>query len=333
MSTQSRRLRRILRIVTMLQSGGRWSTARLACECGVCERTIFRDLNALSDADIPYYYDRESGSYRVRRDYYLRPPQLSAQEALALICLGRQVGGEGQIPYFEAAGAAADKLTASLPPPLRDAIDRLAPHVHVRLCRGSGQEAEASLLSVVCDAISNRRVLAGHWRHQARDDGRPTAATMHLDPYALVFHQPQWHVVGRHHEDRCVRCLSLSSLGHLACTPQRFVMPGSFSPEPILADGWNPGTPQRTWAVELRIAGVTAERVAAGLWHPTQDIRWHGDDSITFRCSVTDLGPLRQWVADLRSCCTVVRPRGLRRQGSEHLPGLPDSITGRDAAS
>ena len=48
---------RLLYILNLLRSRKNLNAEMLAAECGVTERTIYRDIIALSDANIPIYYD------------------------------------------------------------------------------------------------------------------------------------------------------------------------------------------------------------------------------------------------------------------------------------
>jgi predicted DNA-binding transcriptional regulator YafY len=214
----------------------------------VSQRTIYRDLNAMGDADIPCYHDRESGSYRIRRDYFLRPPQLSQAEALALICLGRGLGGTDQIAALAAAGSAADKLLTALPAHLRVAVERIAPHVHVSLqpaCAGD----VASLFNPIVAAIGSRRVLEVQCDPSVANDFAPQQLGMHLAPY----------VVGRHVEGRCIRCLRLATLVRAMPTSQSFEMPARFDAAALEAAGdGRDGDGGLLHTVELHVAASQA---------------------------------------------------------------------------
>jgi len=54
------RIHRLLKILTLIQSEKGWNVQRLAAECGVAERTIFRDMKMLEGAGIPYFHDEVS---------------------------------------------------------------------------------------------------------------------------------------------------------------------------------------------------------------------------------------------------------------------------------
>ena len=72
---QCERIGRVLRLLGLIQSpNGRWNAQALARELGCSERTVYRDLQTLELTGVPYYWDEEADSYRVRDGY--RAPQI-----------------------------------------------------------------------------------------------------------------------------------------------------------------------------------------------------------------------------------------------------------------
>jgi predicted DNA-binding transcriptional regulator YafY len=115
------RIYRILRLITLLQSGRGWSATELARELEVSRRTVFRDLNTLEMARIPYFFDPETGGYRITRNFFLPPVNLTAGEALALLVLTGRLRGPANAALLPEAGRAAMKLQSALPAALRPA--------------------------------------------------------------------------------------------------------------------------------------------------------------------------------------------------------------------
>jgi len=74
---QCERLGRLLRLLHLIMGKGRWDAATLADELECSRRTVFRFLQTLSMAGVPWYFDESSRSYRVRPGFrfpYVEPP-------------------------------------------------------------------------------------------------------------------------------------------------------------------------------------------------------------------------------------------------------------------
>lgn len=63
---QGERLSRLLRALHCIMGPGRWDADALARELEVSQRTIHRLMQSLSMANVPWYFCKEEGCYRVR---------------------------------------------------------------------------------------------------------------------------------------------------------------------------------------------------------------------------------------------------------------------------
>ena len=77
---QSQRIGRSLRLLCLIQERhGRWDLKSLAEELGCSTKTVQRDLQALEEARIPFYFDKQACCYRLRPGFRLpildEPPE------------------------------------------------------------------------------------------------------------------------------------------------------------------------------------------------------------------------------------------------------------------
>ncbi len=68
---QGERLSRLLRVLHRIMGPGRWDADALAREIEVSPRTIHRIMQTLSMANVPWYFCKEQGCYRVRAGFRL----------------------------------------------------------------------------------------------------------------------------------------------------------------------------------------------------------------------------------------------------------------------
>lgn len=74
---------RVLGVLSLIQSRGRWNAKVIADELGVSERTVYRDLEVLEFAGVPWYFDEAEFCYRLRSDIRFLMLALTDEEAWA----------------------------------------------------------------------------------------------------------------------------------------------------------------------------------------------------------------------------------------------------------
>lgn len=185
------RAARLIRMVLLLQARRSMTAAELAEELEVSERTVARDMLALSEAGVPVYADRgRAGGYRLIGGYRTRLTGLARTEAEALFLSGvpaalREMG------LADAGSAARLKVSAALVPELADAEASVAQRFHLD-APGWWQEPETPpLLPVIAEAVWDDRRLTVRYR---RRDGE---VERELEPYGLVLKAGVWYVAAR----------------------------------------------------------------------------------------------------------------------------------------
>lgn len=66
---QCERLGRLLRLLHLIMGKGRWDAGTLAEELECSRRTVYRLLQTLSMAGVPWYFDENLRAYRVREGF------------------------------------------------------------------------------------------------------------------------------------------------------------------------------------------------------------------------------------------------------------------------
>jgi predicted DNA-binding transcriptional regulator YafY len=127
----------------------------LASRFGVSLRTMYRDLDALREAELPLAAERGRGG-----GYSLPPVNFDVREAVVLLVLGRLASELRLVPFTQTLGAALDKVRAALPPAGQRRLETLS-----RGLTFVGVPAQASQEAV-------RRVVETAWF-----EGRPLRIT------------------------------------------------------------------------------------------------------------------------------------------------------------
>lgn len=125
------RASRLLSILILLQLRRRLTAADLAAEFEVSERTIYRDIDALSAAGVPVYGDRgPGGGFQLVDGYRTQLTGLSAGEAEAATMIGLP-GPAAELGLGAATEAARRKLLAAMPGGGAARADRMATRFHL----------------------------------------------------------------------------------------------------------------------------------------------------------------------------------------------------------
>ncbi|WP_341717812.1 YafY family protein [Micromonospora sp. FIMYZ51] len=189
------RASRLISLLLLLQAREVMTAAELARELEVSERTVYRDVLALSAAGVPVYADRgRAGGYRLLGGYRTRLTGMTRDEAEALFLAGLP-GPAGDMGLADAVAAAELKVLAALPPNLRDAPVRTGQRFHLDVPGWYHRSAPPAWLAELAGAVWGDRVVTLGYRRGDREVSRRVC------PYGLVLKSGIWYLVGRVGDD------------------------------------------------------------------------------------------------------------------------------------
>ncbi|QDY10796.1 YafY family transcriptional regulator [Micromonospora sp. HM134] len=185
------RASRLISLVLLLQSRETMTAAELSRELEVSERTVYRDVLALSAAGVPVYADRgRAGGYRLLGGYRTRLTGLTRDEAEALFLAGLP-GPAGDLGLADAVASAELKVLAALPPSLRDAPARTGRRFHLDVPGWFRESTPPRWLTELARAVWRDGVVVLRYRRGERE------VTRRIEPYGLVLKSGTWYLVGR----------------------------------------------------------------------------------------------------------------------------------------
>lgn len=239
---------RLLSILMLLQTHARLSAAALARELEVSQRTIYRDMEALSAAGVPVYMERgKDGGCCLVEDYRTNLTGLTPEETRALFLLNIPEPLE-QLGMGGALQGALRKLTASLPAGQTHESEHARSRVHL----DTGwwfQEESAEHLDVLRQAVWEDRCL----RLTVHTFIAGDIALEAVEPLGLVAKANTWHLVYRYQHS--LRALAVGSIMQAELLPQSFQRPADFDLAAFWQQ-WRQGVERanRQYAVTLKIA-------------------------------------------------------------------------------
>ena len=315
------RIYRLLRVVTLLQSGRCYSARELAEELQVSRRTVFRDLNMLEMAHIPYYFDSDRGGYRINQNFFLPPVNLTLGEALAVLMLTGRLTNAGELPLLAHGTQAAAKLQSVLPARVRRHVGDVLDHLSVRLGPVASHEGLDSTFQLLSSAIAARNVCRIVYISFA--DRRQLELTIH--PLRLLFHSRAWYLLGFTPKYEQVRTYKLGRIRSLAVGQETFQPPRDVDLDHPFGQAWSMIPEGRVYDVHLRFSPIVAGNVAEVRWHRSQQVEWKDDGSIDFRVTVDGLGEISWWILGYGEQVEVLAPAALR----ERVAATASAVAGK----
>ena len=216
---------RLLAIVLELQAKG-WQRAEdLAAHFEITKRTVYRDMQALSEAGVPVVSVPGQG-YRLAEGYFLPPLAFTSDEAVMLLLGADFVAQNFDAEYRAAALAAARKIEAVLPEQRLAAVRDLQRGIRF-IAETDGSAADQRWLPALRRAILQRRTV--RFEYHARASGEPGGSRpRQADPYGLAHVSGAWYLVAFDHLRRGLRHFRLDRIETLAVLDRTFQRPPGF---------------------------------------------------------------------------------------------------------
>jgi predicted DNA-binding transcriptional regulator YafY len=212
---------RLLSIVLLLQSRGRQTARELARRLEVSERTILRDMDALSGAGIPVVAERGAGGgWSLLGEYRTDLTGLSETEVQSLF-VTQPARLLADLNLEKAAEGALLKLLAALPSTYRRGAEYVRQRIHLDATGWRQSEESVPLLRELQEAVWNeRRVKMAYQRGECEKVERIA------DPLGLVAKGSVWYLVaavdGETRSYRVSRILRVEPTGERCERPQNF---------------------------------------------------------------------------------------------------------------
>ncbi|WP_379154465.1 helix-turn-helix transcriptional regulator [Paenibacillus sp. sgz5001063] len=214
------RLIRLMRIITLVQAKPGILARELAERCGNSERTIYRDMDALSAMHIPITHLGHGKGYTFIGNFALYPLDWSDEESAAFSQLRDMMDDIKPLlpPGFESAYekvmAAAYKQKAEREETMETANKEAGP---LWVERSGPQDELPPFLTEILAAIMKQSSILADYSYNSYEERR-----IQIDPYCLVPLENRYHLIGFCHRFGIIRTFHLGGFLHVEPTNHWF---------------------------------------------------------------------------------------------------------------
>ncbi len=297
---------RLLALLMLLQTRGRMTAQYLARELEVSERTVYRDIEALSAAGVPVYCERGPGGGCALLDSYrTNLTGLKEDEVRALFMMSIPAP-LAQLGVSEELRAAMLKLTAALPTSRLQDQEHVRQRIYLDSVPWFTPHDSLPYLKTIKEAVWTDRRLDIVQKMWFGDLER------RVEPYGLVAKTNLWYLIAAFKGH--LHTYPLSQIVYAAVTEETFARPEDFD----LVAFWNEHCAEiekshSTFEVTLRIAPALHWTLARYLGETVQALApADAEGWLTVQMSFESFEAARERILGFGGGAQVVEPEALR---------------------
>ncbi|MEK5175791.1 YafY family protein [Heyndrickxia sp. FSL W8-0496] len=296
---------RLLAVVLELQRKEVVRAEDLATLFETSVRTIYRDIQALSEAGVPIIGAPGTG-YSLMEGYFLPPISFTVPEAVSLLIGTDFIEQQFDDDYRTRAQDARSKIEAILPSSVRNETSHVLKAMRLLISdKQVTPSKEKKYLEKIRRAILDERKINFHYAKRLADSEGNYHSIRTVAPYGLVLIQGSWMLVARCDLRQDIRHFRLSRMTELINLEERFELPAHFN----LREYTPPD--DRNLRVRLRFNHDIVDKVRESNYHYIEYMEEH-QDGLHMVLRVRHLDELLQWVLGWGAGVIVLEPESFR---------------------
>jgi predicted DNA-binding transcriptional regulator YafY len=311
---QADRLGRILTVLRLIQSRGKWNAKAIANELEVTERTVYRDLQALEFAGVPWFYDAEEQSYRVRADYRFPVPNLTESELIGQAVATAITKATG----LDGAGTAAPTTQKIAAASDEDAKQLLADAEQVVCVLGlqlADHSRHQETIQKVQRALIQKQRVSGVYSSPYAS--KPVE--LQLNPIRLCLIKNAWYLIAQPVGDDEPKTYRIARFDRLDMLNEAAEIPDDFDLKAYFGNAWAVFCGAESFNVQIRFLPEAARIVTEMQWHATQKATPSPDGSVVLSFQIDGLDEICNWLLGWSGRAEVLDPKELRKMVADKL--------------
>jgi len=295
---------RLLYILNLLRSRRNLNARMLAEECGVTERSIYRDIVSLSEANIPIYYDN---GYKLASGNFLPPLNFSFDEYHCLKLTLESTPLARTAKYRRLINQIRTKVDAGLSETVRRKKKFTPETTRIDIITSLAEERGERFYGTIEEAITSWKCL--RLKYDSIQSG-PTERV--VEPYFIIFRGKAFYFVAYCRLRQGFRTFRIDRVLDVSILNETFTKRDDIDPEKYFEGSWEvfSGDPVE---VVVKFRGTAARVVALGKHHPDETIEHIGDNEVLYKVVTRGIEEIQRWLLGFGADVEVIAPPQLRR--------------------
>ena len=221
---------RLLYILNLLRARRNLNARKLAEECGVTERSIYRDIVSLSEANVPIYYDN---GYKLASSNFLPPLSFDFDEyhCLKLALESSPLAKTGKYQQL------LSKIKAKVDAGLSDSVKqkkRFTPETtHIDIATSLAQERGEQFYSTIEEAITSWKCL--ELKYDSIESGLTERV---VEPYFIIFRGRAFYFVAYCRLRKDFRTFRIDRVQDVKILNETFMKRDDINPKSYFEGSW-----------------------------------------------------------------------------------------------
>jgi len=275
-------------------------------------RTIYRDIQALSESGVPVVGAPGVG-YSLVDGYFLPPVNFTEEEAVAMLIGTDFIQQKFDAAIGDKAKSAQRKIESILPVHVREEVSRIRSTMKLIAAHvGNSGNEEVAFLETLRRALLERKKVRFHYQKKMEEADGNRKSTRVVAPYGLVLVHGSWALVAHCDLRHDIRHFRLSRMKGLTLLEESYTLPDNFQ-----LQRYRPPD-NRNIVVRILADASIRDKVEESKNFFMEAIEEH-PEGLLIRFRVNHPDELLSWVLGWGANVTVLEPDSLRCRVREEI--------------